>query len=213
MMMHNTYGSKFRLDIWGASHAPEVGIRISGVPQGIVLSESDFEADLARRRAGNSGTTTRHEADIPTILSGIAEGVTTGEPIEIVFRNGDTRSSDYSQFEKHNRPSHIDFAARAKYGEEIDLRGSGQFSGRMTVLLVAAGVVAKKILQGVEYTTSIIEIGGSRNNSEFADIIAAAMADGDSVGGVVECRASGVEIGLGEPFFDSAESTDRKSVV
>ena len=205
-MWHNSFGSKFKLSIWGASHAPEVGVRIEGVPQGIALSEADFEADLARRRASAKGTTARHEADIPTLRTGVVEGVTTGEPIEIVFQNGDTRSSDYSQFENHNRPSHIDFTARAKYGSEVDLRGSGQFSGRMTVLLVAAGVVAKNILQSTEYQTSIVEIGGSRNEAEFADIIAAAMADGDSVGGVVECRARGIEVGLGEPFFDSAES-------
>ena len=205
-MWHNSFGSKFKLSIWGASHAPEVGVRIEGVPQGIALSEADFEADLARRRASAKGTTARHEADIPTLRTGVVEGVTTGEPIEIVFQNGDTRSSDYSQFENHNRPSHIDFTARAKYGSAVDLRGSGQFSGRMTVLLVAAGVVAKKILQSTEYQTSIVEIGGSRNEAEFADIIAAAMADGDSVGGVVECRARGIEVGLGEPFFDSAES-------
>ena len=205
-MWHNSFGSKFKLLIWGASHAPEVGVRIEGVPQGIALSEADFETDLARRRASAKGTTARHEADIPTLRTGVVEGVTTGEPIEIVFQNGDTRSSDYSQFENHNRPSHIDFTARAKYGSEVDLRGSGQFSGRMTVLLVAAGVVAKKILQSTEYQTSIVEIGGSRNEAEFADIIAAAMADGDSVGGVVECRARGIEVGLGEPFFDSAES-------
>ena len=205
-MWHNSFGSKFKLSIWGASHAPEVGVRIEGVPQGIALSEADFEADLARRRASAKGTTARHEADIPTLRTGVVEGVTTGEPIEIVFQNGDTRSSDYSQFENHNRPSHIDFTARAKYGSEVDLRGSGQFSGRMTVLLVAAGVVAKNILQSTEYQTSIVEIGGSRNEAEFADIIAAAMADGDSVGGIVECRARGIEVGLGEPFFDSAES-------
>ena len=205
-MWHNSFGSKFKLSIWGASHAPEVGVRIEGVPQGIALSEADFEADLARRRASAKGTTARHEADIPTLRTGVVEGVTTGEPIEIVFQNGDTRSSDYSQFENHNRPSHIDFTARAKYGSAVDLRGSGQFSGRMTVLLVAAGVVAKKILQSTEYQTSIVEIGGSRNEAEFADIIAEAMADGDSVGGVVECRARGIEVGLGEPFFDSAES-------
>lgn len=205
-MWHNSFGSKFKLSIWGASHAPEVGVRIEGVPQGIALSEADFETDLARRRASAKGTTARHEADIPTLRTGVTEGVTTGEPIEIVFQNGDTRSSDYSQFESHNRPSHIDFTARAKYGSEVDLRGSGQFSGRMTVLLVAAGVVAKKILQNIEYQTSIIEVGGSRNEAEFADIIASAMADGDSVGGVVECRARGIEVGLGEPFFDSAES-------
>ena len=205
-MWHNSFGSKFKLSIWGASHAPEIGVRIEGVPQGISLSESDFEADLSRRRASAKGTTARHEADLPILRSGIANGVTTGEPIEIVFKNGDTRSSDYSQFENHNRPSHIDFVARAKYGNEVDLRGSGQFSGRMTALLVAAGVIAKKILQNIEYQTSIVEIGGSRNEAEFADIIAAAMADGDSVGGVIECRAKGIEVGLGEPFFDSAES-------
>ena len=205
-MWHNSFGSKFKLSIWGASHAPEIGVRIEGVPQGISLSEGDFEADLSRRRASAKGTTARHEADIPILRSGIANGTTTGEPIEIVFKNGDTRSSDYSQFESHNRPSHVDFTARAKYGGEVDLRGSGQFSGRMTALLVAAGVIAKKILQNIEYQTSIVEVGGSRNEAEFADIIAAAMADGDSVGGVIECRAKGIEVGLGDPFFDSAES-------
>ena len=205
-MWHNSFGSKFKISIWGASHTPEIGIRIEGVPQGISLSAEEFEADLSRRRASAKGTTARHEADIPTLRAGVADGITTGEAIEIVFQNGDTRSSDYSQFESHNRPSHIDFTARAKYGSEVDLRGSGQFSGRMTVLLVAAGVVAKKILQNIEYNTSIIEMGGSRNQAEFADIVAAAMAEGDSVGGVVECRAKGIKIGLGEPFFDSAES-------
>ena len=205
-MWHNSFGSKFKLSIWGASHTPEIGVRIEGVPQGIALSEADFEADLSRRRASAKGTTARHEKDIPTLRAGVVDGVTTGEPIEIIFQNGDTRSSDYSQFENHNRPSHIDFTACAKYGPEVDLRGSGQFSGRMTVLLVAAGVVAKKIVKGIDYNTDIIEIGGSRDKSQFADIVAAAVADCDSVGGVVECRAKGVGVGLGEPFFDSAES-------
>ena len=205
-MWHNSFGSKFRLEIWGASHTPELGVRIGGVPSGIVLSEEDFETDLSRRRASAKGTTARRESDMPIIVSGVSNGVTTGETIEIVFKNGDTRSSDYSQFEVHPRPSHVDFTARAKYGEDVDLRGSGQFSGRMTLLLVAAGVVAKKIVQGVEYETNIIEIGGSRNREKFADIVAAAVADCDSVGGVVECCAKGVKVGLGEPFFDSAES-------
>ena len=205
-MWHNSFGSKFRLEIWGASHTPELGVRIGGVPSGIALSEEDFEDDLSRRRASAKGTTARRESDIPVIVSGVSDGVTTGETIEIVFKNGDTRSSDYSQFEAHPRPSHVDFTARAKYGNDVDLRGSGQFSGRMTLLLVAAGVVAKRILQGVEYDTEIIEIGGSRNREEFADIVAAAVADCDSVGGVVECRAKGVKVGLGEPFFDSVES-------
>ena len=205
-MWHNSFGSKFKIEIWGASQTPEIGVRIEGVPQGIALSEADFEADLSRRRASAKGTTARHEKDIPQLRTGVINGVTTGEPIEIIFQNGDTRSSDYSQFENHNRPSHIDFTARAKYGSEVDLRGSGQFSGRMTVLLVAAGVVAKKVVENIDYNTEIVEIGGSRDKSQFADIVAAAVADCDSVGGVVECRASGVEVGLGEPFFDSAES-------
>ena len=205
-MWHNSFGSKFKIEIWGASHAPEIGVRIDGVPQGIALSEGDFEADLSRRRASAKGTTARHEKDIPIIRTGLSGGVTTGETLEIVFLNGDTRSSDYSQFESHNRPSHVDFTARAKYGSEVDLRGSGQFSGRMTALLVAAGVVAKKIIDGVEYATSIVEIGGSRNPEEFQQIIDRAMHDCDSVGGVVECCAKGVRVGLGEPFFDSAES-------
>lgn len=205
-MWHNSFGSQFKIEIWGASHTPEIGVRIDGVPQGIALTEADFEADLSRRRASARGTTARHEKDIPTLRVGVAEGVTTGEAIEIVFQNGDTRSSDYWQFESHPRPSHVDFVARAKYGSEVDLRGSGQFSGRMTVLLVAAGVVAKKIVGEVRYTTSIVEIGGSRNEAEFASIVESALRDGDSVGGVVECRAEGVKLGLGEPFFDSAES-------
>ena len=205
-MWHNSFGSGFRIEIWGASHTPEIGVRIGGVPQGIALSEADFEADLSRRRASARGTTARHEKDIPAFVSGVEGGLTTGETIEIVFQNGDTRSSDYSQFKQHPRPSHVDFTARAKYGSDVDLRGSGQFSGRMTVLLVAAGVVAKKILQSIEFNSSIVEIGGSRNIADFQQIIEAAMRDGDSVGGVVECRAKGVNVGLGEPFFDSAES-------
>ncbi len=204
-MWHNSFGSKFKIEIWGASHTPEIGVRVGGVPAGIALTESDFEADLLRRRASAKGTTARHEKDIPTIISGVAEGLTTGDIIEIVFQNGDVHSSDYSQFESHNRPSHVDFTARAKYGSDVDLRGSGQFSGRMTLLLVAAGVVAKKVVGEVEYKTRIVEVGGSRNEDKFSEIIASAMADGDSVGGVVECCAKGVKAGLGEPFFDSAE--------
>ena len=204
--MHNSFGSKFTLEIWGGSHTPQIGVRIGGVPQGLALSEAEFECDLARRRAGAVGTTSRHESDIPHIVSGIAEGKTTGEEIEIIFDNSDTRSSDYTLFEKHPRPSHIDLVARRKYGSEFDLRGSGQFSGRMTVLLVAAGVVAKRLLSEVEFSTEIIELGGSRNRAEFDSIVAEAVKCGDSVGGVVECVVRGAKSGLGEPFFDSTES-------
>lgn len=204
--MHNTFGTRLSLKIFGASHAPTVGIIIEGVPAGIALAVSDFEHDLAARRAGARGTTPRSESDIPEI-GGLVDGLTTGAPVTVTFRNENTRSGDYSQFEVHPRPSHIDLVARRKYGPDFDLRGSGIFSGRMTVALVAAGVIAKKILPaGAAFSSEIIEIGGSRNKKEFASIIDAAIADGDSVGGVVECRAEGLPAGLGEPFFDSAES-------
>ncbi len=204
--MHNTFGDRFRIEVEGASHAPSLHVRLWGVPQGVSLCEQDFECDLARRRAGAKGTTPRHERDIPHIVSGVEQGVTTGDMVEIVFYNEDVRSSDYDRFAAHPRPSHVDFAARAKYGEAIDLRGSGIFSGRMTVLLVAAGVVAKRINPQLQFTTRIVEIGGVRDESRFGEVVAAAQREGDSVGGVVECSVSGVERGFGEPYFDSTES-------
>lgn len=204
--MHNKFGSRFGIELWGASHAPEMGIRISGVPQGIALSPADFEADIDRRRPKAAGTTMRRESDTPHLATGVSNGVTTGEPIEILFYNKDARSRDYDKFEQHPRPSHVEFVARAKYGREFDLRGGGIFSGRLTLLLVAAGVVAKKMVPEMRFSTDIVEIGGSRNSEEFASIVEAAQRDGDSVGGVVECRVNGVPVGLGEPYFDSAES-------
>lgn len=202
----NTFGTIFRITIWGASHAPALGIRIDGVPAGIALSADDFEPDIARRRSGAAGTTPRREADIPVLSGGVADGVTTGGTLEISFANTDTRSHDYDRFRNHPRPSHADFTARAKYGDDTDLRGGGVFSGRMTLPLVAAGVVAKKILGDVRFSSSLVEAGGESNPEEFARVVADAAAAGDSVGGVIECRVSGAGIGLGEPFFDSAES-------
>ncbi len=204
--MNNAFGTEFHIEIWGASHTPRLGVRMDGVPAGIALTAADFENDIARRRAGVDGTTMRRETDIPTIASGVANGVTTGATLEISFANDDVHSQDYDEFCTHPRPSHADFAARAKYGEEIDLRGGGMFSGRMTLPIVAAGVVAKKILSQPNFSTTLIEVGGERNRDEFERIIADARAASDSVGGVVECRVSDVPVGLGEPFFDSVES-------
>ena len=204
--MRNCFGTKLRIEIFGASHAPSAGVTIEGIPAGIQLSAADFEHDLAARRAGAAGTTPRREADVPEI-EGTVAGLTTGAPVTITFRNENTRSGDYSAFEAHPRPSHVDFTARRKYGPEFDLRGSGIFSGRMTVALVAAGVIAKKILpQNIRFFSEIVELGGSRDKSQFKSIIESAVADGDSVGGVVECRAEGLPVGLGEPYFDSVES-------
>lgn len=203
----NSWGNRFRVTLWGESHGAQVGVTIDGVPAGIALAESDFEADLARRRAGAAGTTPRKESDAPHIVSGIYRGFTTGAPLTVEFLNENTRSGDYASLASHPRPSHADWVAMKKFHGYNDPRGGGHFSGRITLALVTAGIVAKKILgSGVTFHTDIIEIGGSADKERFADIIESARMDRDSVGGVVECRAEGVAAGLGEPFFDSAES-------
>ena len=203
----NSWGNRFRVTLWGESHGAQVGVTIDGVPAGIALAESDFEADLARRRAGAAGTTPRKESDAPHIVSGIYRGFTTCAPLTVEFLNENTRSGDYASLASHPRPSHADWVAMKKFHGYNDPRGGGHFSGRITLALVTAGVVAKKILgSGVTFHTDIIEIGGSTDKESFADIIESARMDRDSVGGVVECRAEGVAAGLGEPFFDSAES-------
>ena len=203
----NSWGNRFRVTLWGESHGAQVGVTIDGVPAGIALAESDFEADLARRRAGAAGTTPRKESDAPHIVSGIYRGFTTGAPLTVEFLNENTRSGDYASLASHPRPSHADWVAMKKFHGYNDPRGGGHFSGRITLALVTAGIVAKKILgSDVTFHTDIIEIGGSTDKERFADIIESARMDRDSVGGVVECRAEGVAAGLGEPFFDSAES-------
>lgn len=204
--MHNSFGDSFKIEIYGGSHTESLGVIISGVPQGLPLTEADFAADIDRRRAGAKGTTPRREGDVPHIVSGVENGVTTGDKLEIVFYNENTRSGDYDRLRVHPRPSHADLTARHKYGEKFDLRGGGIFSGRMTLMLVAAGVVAKKITAQAQYTSRIVEIGGCREPEHFESVVAAAQREGDSVGGVVECIVTGAGRDLGEPFFDSVES-------
>lgn len=204
--MNNSFGKILRMTIFGASHAEELGVVIDGVPSGIRLCAADFAKDLDRRRPHSRGETPRREEDIPMIDGVDAEGITIGDRVTITFRNTNCKSGDYSHLVAHPRPSHADLTQRIKYGEEYNLAGGGMASGRMTVALVAAGVVAKKLLGGYHFETRLVSVGGSRNEAEFESIIADARAAGDSVGGVVECRASGVERSLGEPFFDSAES-------
>lgn len=204
--MHNSFGDSFKIEIYGGSHTESLGVIISGVPRGLPLTEADFTADIDRRRAGAKGTTPRREGDVPHIVSGVENGVTTGDRLEIVFYNENTRSGDYDRLRVHPRPSHADLTARHKYGEKFDLRGGGIFSGRMTLLLVAAGVVAKKITAQAQYTSRIVEIGGCREPEHFESVVAAAQREGDSVGGVVECTVTGAGRDLGEPFFDSVES-------
>ncbi|MBR5877702.1 MAG: chorismate synthase [Alistipes sp.] len=203
----NSWGNRFRVTIWGESHGAQVGVSIDGVPAGIALSETDFTVDLDRRRAGAAGTTPRKESDQPKIVSGLYNDHTTGSPLTVEFLNENTRSADYSSLLKHPRPSHADWVAAQKWEGYNDPRGGGHFSGRITLGVVAAGVVAKKILgSGVEFSSQIVEIGGCTESERFAQVVEEAQRDQDSVGGVIECRVRGIETGLGEPFFDSVES-------
>ncbi len=199
----NSFGRIFRVQIFGESHGIQVGAIIDGCPAGIALTEQDLEADLARRRAGAKGTTPRKEADIPHIVSGTVDGHTTGAPITILFNNENTRSGDYSHLRDQPRPGHSDFVADAKFGGNNDLRGGGHFSARITLGMVAAGSIAKKILAPAQFSAKLIKVGGQEDISAAVD---AAIAAHDSVGGLIECTCSGLPIGLGEPFFDSAES-------
>ena len=204
--MNNTFGHSFKVTIFGASHAEEVGVVLEGVPQGIRLTADMFTRDIERRRPALRGETTRLEEDIPTIEGVSSEGITSNDPIRISFKNKNTRSADYSHLDRHPRPSHADLVQRRKYGSEYNLAGGGIASGRMTVALVAAGVVAKQIISNVNFDTHLTEVGGCNNPAEFEKVISEVAQAGDSIGGIVECRASGVTPLLGEPFFDSAES-------
>lgn len=202
----NTFGNRFRVSIFGESHGPVIGVTIDGVLPGIPLCEADFEADLARRKAGALGTTPRTEADKPEFLSGVFDGHTTGAPVTIIFRNENTRSEDYEQFRGHPRPGHADFTANLKFGGFNDIRGGGQFSGRLTIGIVAAGVIAKKMLGFAQFHAQLVKLGGHADASLWPDALKAAEAEGDSLGGVVECTVQGLPIGLGEPFWDSVEA-------
>lgn len=209
----DTFGRKYRVSIFGESHGAAIGVVLDGVPAGIPLCVQDFMDDIDRRRSGARGTTPRREPDKPEILSGVCGGCTTGAPLAIVFMNTDTRSGDYSSFRDVPRPGHADYVASVKWNGFNDIRGGGHFSGRLTLPLVAAGVVARKILgDGVVVDSRLVEVGGVRKNecgdpSElWREELDRAAAEGDSLGGVVECTVTGLPVGIGEPFFDSVES-------
>ena len=202
----NSFGHNFRVTVFGESHGPVVGVVLDGVPAGIELCEEDFAEDIARRAPGEAGTTARKDADKPRFLSGVFEGHTTGAPLTIVFENANTRPEDYAQFAATPRPGHADFVAAVKYDGANDPRGGGHFAGRLTLPVVAAGVVAKKLIDGIEFSSQLVALGGCEDSSKWEELIAQASKEGDSLGGVVECRVTNLPIGVGEPFWDSVES-------
>lgn len=199
----NSFGTNFRVQIYGESHGKGVGIILDGVPAGISLSESDFLDDLTKRKSGAKGTTPRIESDLPNLLSGVFNGFTTGAPLNVFFENNNVKSKDYSNLVKQPRPGHADFVANKKFCGFQDYRGGGHFSGRLTLCLVAAGVVAKKMISTVRFDTRLIEAGGNKNIEEAID---RAIENKDSIGGIIECTIKDVPVGIGEPFFNSIES-------
>ena len=226
----NTFGRKFRVTVFGESHGEAIGVVLDGVPAGLDLCEADFENDILRRKSGAKGTTPRLESDAPQILSGVYEGHTTGAPLTILFRNENVKSQDYAQFAAMPRPGHADLTAALRWDDCNDPRGGGHFSGRMTLPVVAAGVVAKKILADAtildetpcnEINARIVELGGiplcAHDTmaevrglrvlpAEWREAIDKATKDGDSLGTVVECVVPNMDPGYGEPFWDSVES-------
>lgn len=227
----NTFGRKFRVSIFGESHGELIGVVLDGVPAGLELSPADFEADILRRKSGAKGTTPRIEADMPKIVSGVYEGHTTGAPLTVTFQNTNTHSSDYELFAAMPRPGHADLTAALKWDDCQDPRGGGHFSGRLTLPLVAAGVVAKKILADatlldltpcMQVNARIVELGGvpggdlptslevARESLELTEqwqeLINQAIKEGDSLGAVIECEVPAIDPGYGEPFWDSVES-------
>jgi len=209
----NSFGRIFRVNIFGESHGDFVGVNIDGCPPGISIAANDFIKDLERRKPGAKGTTPRKEDDIPQIISGVFNEKSTGAPITILFANSNTRSGDYEKQKAVPRPGHADFVAHEKFEGFEDYRGGGHFSGRLTVALVAAGVVAKKIIDSLTSSIStenkitikanILEVGGEQDIEKG---LQKAIDEKDSIGGIIECTVNNLPIGLGEPFFDSAES-------
>lgn len=199
----NSFGQSFRISIYGESHGEGVGVLIDGCPPGIELDVSDFKEQLERRRSGAKGTTPRCETDIPHLASGVYQGRTTGAPILIQFKNNDTRPGDYEDVSNLPRPGHADLTAKQKYRGFNDPRGGGHFSGRLTVALVAAGVVARKIIDPINITAFLAEAGGLK---DIEAAVEKAIVEEESIGGIIECEALHMPSCLGEPFFNSVES-------
>lgn len=234
--MSSTYGERLKLSIFGQSHGPAIGMTLDGIPAGLPVDHEKLQTFMNRRAPGqNDQSTSRKEADIPRFLSGIVEGFTCGAPIAAIIENTNTRSADYNGLKDCPRPGHADYPAQIKYGGYQDVSGGGHFSGRLTAPLCIAGGLCKQWLEnlGIRIAAHIVAIGGVVDEPgvyldwaepnldlihkdfpvlnfeagiKMKDAIAAAKADGDSVGGLVECIVTGLPVGLGEPMFGGMES-------
>ena len=232
--MSSTYGERLKLSIFGQSHGPAIGMTMDGIPAGLPVDLIKLQEFLNRRAPGqNEHSTTRKEADVPEFLSGIVDGYTCGAPITAIINNTNTRSGDYNELIDCPRPGHADYPAQVKYSGYQDVAGGGHFSGRLTAPLCIAGGLCKQWLEKMGIAAHIVAIGGVVDEPgvyldwakpdldliqqdfpvlnyeaglKMKEAIAAAKADGDSVGGLVECITTGLPVGLGEPMFGGMES-------
>ena len=227
--MSSSYGENLRIHIFGESHGPAVGVAVEGIPAGERVDLEELQRFLDRRAPGRSAwSTPRKEADIPEFLSGLREGRTCGTPLTAILKSANTRSGDYDALRDVPRPGHADYTAWVKYGESRDSRGGGHFSGRLTAPLCVAGGICLQLLarEGITVLSRIAAIGGIRDEGELTastaekafptvsdsageamrSAIAAARAEGDSLGGVIECAVLGLPAGLGDPMFDGMEN-------
>ena len=227
--MSSSYGENLRIHIFGESHGPAVGVTVEGIPAGEAVDLAELQRFLDRRAPGrNAWSTPRKEADVPEFLSGLREGKTCGTPLTAILKSANTRSGDYDALRDVPRPGHADYTAWVKYGESRDSRGGGHFSGRLTAPLCVAGGICLQLLarEGITIISRVAAIGGVRNEGELTAstaekafptvsdsageamrfAIAAARAEGDSLGGVIECAVLGLPAGLGDPMFDGMEN-------
>ena len=237
----NTFGNSFKITIFGQSHSEAIGVVMEGLPAGFEIDTDALEAFTARRAPGGSATSTaRKEADKPEFISGLVDGKTCGAPLCAIIKNGDFRSKDYSKLKTVPRPAHADYAAFVKYGGFNDIRGGGQFSGRLTAPLCIAGGIALQLLSdmGIHIGAHVCEIAGISDamfhptevtekdfrlwdefptlspeaGQKMTDAILEAKRNGDSVGGIIECAVTGIDAGYGSPMFDGVENVISRAV-
>lgn len=198
----NNFLNEINLQIFGSSHSNYIGGVLNGIPSGLKIDFDTIEKSIVSRKGGDDGTTPRVEEDNVIWMSGMVNGITTGLPIAFAVKNKNIKPEDYC-FKDTPRPGHSDFTQLMKYGIHADISGGGQSSGRMTIVLVIAGQIAKLLLPQVEAKATIKEIGGEY---DYTKLVALTQEEGDSLGGIIECIVKYVPVGLGEPFFDSVES-------
>ena len=200
----NSYGTLFKVTLYGESHQEAIGVVVDGMPSGIKIDEALIKSDLEKRKPHAVGTTPRKETDKVHLLSGVFNNYSTGSPIHLMIKNENIKLSDYSHLKKQPRPGHADYVSNMKYQGFQDYRGGGRFSGRLTAALVAAGSLAKMIVP-FEFSHKLIQVGTLKDMDQLDDYLKMVAEQGDSVGGIIEVRVKKMMVGLGEPFFNKLD--------